>query len=125
MDTLRDTVVEDRATLVRVFSDEDVAEWAALAGARDLPRGVVPGPLVASMISCLLGTRLPGRGTNWLKQKLAFARAARVGEAITCVVEVTRVRPEKGLANLRTTCTGAMGGLICDGEALVLMKEME
>ena len=121
MDLVRNS---DVAEIVRVFGEADVAEWASLTGARDLPRGEVPGPLVASLVSCLLGTRLPGRGTNWLKQRLMFVRAAVVGEPITAQVQVVRVRPEKGLVNLRTTCTGAYGRVILDGEALVLMKEM-
>jgi hypothetical protein len=37
---------------------------------------------------------------------------------------VIRLRPEKELVNLRTACTDATGALICDGEALVLVKDV-
>ena len=85
----------------------------------------VPGPLLAGMISDLLGTRLPGRGTNWLKQKVSYPAVANVGEVITAVVEITRLRPDKDLVNLRTTCTNPVGTIVCEGEALVLVKDLE
>jgi acyl dehydratase len=77
------------------------------------------------MFSFLLGTELPGRGTNYLKQKLAFLTPARVGEAITATVEITRVRPDKDLVNLRTMCVSACGEIVCEGEALVLVKDVK
>lgn len=35
-------------------------------------RRVVPEPLIAGLFSTLLGVRLPGPGTNYLKQELGF-----------------------------------------------------
>jgi 3-hydroxybutyryl-CoA dehydratase len=75
------------------------------------------------MISRLLGIELPGRGTNWMKQELTFYAAAKLGEPITASVEIVRLRPDKDLVNLRTTCTVG-GRLICEGEALVMAREM-
>jgi acyl dehydratase len=79
---------------------------------------------LGGLFSFLLGTRLPGRGTNWLKQRLVFPRPAYPGQEITARVEITRLRPEKELVNLRTTCTNPQGEIICDGEALVLVKDL-
>lgn len=126
------------ASVVRAFSTADLEEYAALAGDENpiytdlasarragLPDLAVPGPLIGGMFSKLLGTELPGRGTNWMKQRLTFAATGRPGEHLTATVEVIRLRPEKGLVNLRTTCTGDGGRLIATGEVLVLVKEME
>lgn len=77
------------------------------------------------MFSDLLGTRLPGRGTNWLKQSLQFTAPARIGDALTATVEIVRVRPDKALINLSTVLRDSQGVLICRGEALVLVKEHE
>lgn len=122
--------VGQTAVLTRVFTTEEVAEYRALSGDHGLGFGgadaadaTVPGPLVAGLFSCLLGTDLPGRGTNWLKQTLAYARPAPAGEPLTATVEITRLRPEKALVNLRTTCRTKDGDLICDGEALVLVRD--
>ena len=120
------------ATVSRTFTPADVEayrqlagdgglQFAALPGAGSLQ---VPGPLLGGLFSRLLGTVLPGRGTNWLKQSLFFPEPARVGEQITATVEVIRLRPEKQLANLRTTCVNPAGALVCSGEALVLVQDV-
>lgn len=111
-----------RAECRRSFSAADLADYADLAG---IAAGQgVPEPLIGGMFSYLLGTRLPGPGTNYLKQQIIFHAPARPGEELTAAVEVSRVRPEKELVNLRTTCLGADGRLIAEGEALVLVKDV-
>lgn len=102
-----------------LFSDQEFVTEAGLSG---IP---IPGGLLGGMYSCLLGTQLPGRGTNWLKQSLYFPAPAYMDEEITARVEVTRIRPEKDLVNLRTSCTNPAGELVCDGEALVYVKDLE
>ena len=112
------------ATLNRTFTHTDLAEYASLAGVEIHTARVVPGPLLGGMFSCLLGTTLPGRGTNYLKQHLEFPTPALVGEEITARVEIVRLRPEKELVNLRTICTNARGEIVCQGEALVKVKDV-
>jgi 3-hydroxybutyryl-CoA dehydratase len=114
--------VGQKAALTRVFVADEVDEFAALVGSDSGRR--VPSALVGGLFSTLLGTRLPGRGTNWMKQTLRFREPARVGEVLTATVEIVRLRPDQRLVNLRTVCVAASGALICDGEALVLCKEM-
>lgn len=122
--------VGQSARATRTFTAEDVAAYRLLALDSGLLFGEtgdgdgVPGPLLAGMFSDLLGTKLPGRGTNWLKQKLQYPHPARVGEAITAVVTITRLRPEKNLVNLATICTDADGATVCDGEALVYVQDL-
>jgi acyl dehydratase len=102
-----------------LFSDGD---YARQAGFRDR---IIPGPLLSGMFSGLLGTRLPGRGTNWLKQKLHFPAPAYVGDEISATVEIIRLRPEKDLVNLRGTCINSNGELVCQAQSLVLVKDIE
>lgn len=114
----------------RIFTADDVADYRRLSGDAGLAFGekretAVPGPLLAAMFSGLLGTKLPGRGTNWLKQQLRYPAVAQVGEVITAVVEITRLRPEKELVNCRTTCTNPAGQIVCEGEALLLVQDLE
>ncbi len=123
MDPVRHPAVGDRASLSRAFGRADVDEYHALTGAPPRGDGLVPPALVGGLISCLLGTRLPGLGTNWLKQRLAFARAVRLDEPLTASVEIIRLRPEKQLIDLHTWCVDAAGHPVCDGTALVLLKE--
>ena len=113
----------------RIFSANDVVHYRTLTGDTGLHFGVksetvVPGPLLAGMFSDLLGTKLPGRGTNWLKQQLRYPTVAHVGAEITATVEIIRLRPEKDLVNCRTTCTNEAGEIVCEGEALVCVKDL-
>lgn len=107
------------AELTRTFGQEDLVAYRLLTG-DTAESGQVPEPLIAGLFSTLLGTRLPGAGTNYLKQSMTFLSAAIVGEPLRAVVEITSVRPEKGLVRLSTTCTADAGRVVCQGEALVL-----
>ncbi len=102
-----------------LFSD---ADYARQAGFKDR---IIPGPLLSGMFSDLFGTKLPGRGTNWLKQNLHFPSAAYLGDEITARVEIIRLRPEKDLVNLRGTCTNSAGECVCQAQSLVLVKDLE
>lgn len=113
------------AEVTRVFDQDVVARYAALTGDESGVRSkYVPEALVGGMFSELLGTKLPGRGTNWMKQRLKFVGVAPIGRPLTATVEVTRLRPEKDLVNLSTTCRDADGYVVCVGEALVMAREM-
>ncbi len=121
---MREFALGQQASLTRTFTAADLAAYRALTGDTS-PQPGVPGPLLGGLFSQLLGTRLPGRGTNWLKQALTFDRPAALDEAITATVTITRLRPEKHLVNLRTICADAAGEIVCDGEALVLVRDLE
>lgn len=114
--------VGQKAQMTRSFSAGDVSCYAALGGHHP-PPGEVPEPLINALFSRLLGVELPGQGTNYLKQESAFFDAARVGEALTASVEITRLRPEKDLVDLRTRCVGEGGNLISEGRALVYVAD--
>lgn len=116
-------VIGQRAEMTRAFSATDVARYVALGGHQP-PHGEVPEPLVTAMFSKLLGVELPGQGTNYLKQESEFFAAAYVGEMLAASVEVTRLRPEKDLVDLRTRCVGEDGKLISEGRALVYVADV-
>lgn len=116
--------VGDRARITRVYRPDDVAGLAALAGLGGTAGDTVPEPLIGALFSRLLGRELPGFGTNYLKQEMRFLRPARLGEPVTATVEITRIRPDKHLVDLATTCTAAGGAVLCEGRALVLVKDV-
>jgi len=126
------------ASVMRTFSPADLDEYGDLVGDRNplfrddaaaraagFERRIVPGPLLAGMFSDLLGTRLPGRGTGWMKQKLRFSQPAYPDERLTARLEIVRLRADKELVNLRSTIAAADGRAVCDGEALVLVRNLE
>lgn len=114
----------DSAEVTRTFSEQDLHDYSALS-AHEISSGQLPEPLVGALFSYLLGIRLPGLGTNYLKQETRFERAATVGEALTARVEITRLRPDKQLVDLSTTCRGADGGIVASGRALVYVGDLK
>jgi len=136
--TYRHLAIGQRASVQKTYSEEDRRAYTALTGDANplwhdadsarragLGHAMVPGPLLSSLFSQLLGTRLPGRGTNWLKQKLRFFAPARWNETITATVELVRLRPDKHLANLNGVCTDSRGTVVCQARSLVLVKDIE
>ncbi len=113
----------DKAMVTRVFAAADVADYVALGGA-PVPPGIVPEPLLGALFSYLLGVKLPGVGTNYLKQETTFPAPARVGEALTATVEITRLRPDKHLADLETVCRAPDGTVVATGRALVGVSDV-
>ncbi len=113
--------VGDRVEVSRVFDEAAFKGFEKLTGKRPAH---VPEPLIAGMISYLLGVHLPGPGTNYLKQELRYTGSAKMGEALTASVEITRLRPEKHLVDLRALCVNEAGTVICEGRSLVLAKDV-
>jgi acyl dehydratase len=133
----RDLELGQVAMKKRSFSREDLLDFLSLvdeinpihtdreyAQSKGFQEVLLPGGLLGGMISDLLGTQLPGRGTNWLKQRWVFLSPAYPGEEITARVEIIRLRPEKDLVTLRTTLTN-QEAVVVDGEALVLVSDLE
>lgn len=129
--------IGQRAEIRQSFSMRDLAEYAELTGdanplftdpayarGQGLEGACIPGGLLGGLFSYLLGTQLPGQGTNYLKQRLGFPKPAGVDQALVASVQVTRIRPEKQLVNLSTLCIDPAGDVVCQGEALVLVSDV-
>ncbi|MGR3804122.1 hotdog family protein [Marinibacterium profundimaris] len=115
--------VGDSASVTRCFTAGDMAGFAAVAGAGAGAGGHVPEPLIGALFSYLLGVRLPGQGTNYLKQDMTFHAPAPVGTPLTATVEITRLRPDRRLVDLWARCVLPDGTLVCEGRALVKAAE--
>lgn len=113
-----------KASIRRQFSRDDIRGFAALA---DCPPGDldhVPEPLIAALFSYLLGVKLPGPGTNYLKQELEFLQAAPLDAVLSAEVTVTALRPEKHLCDLATLLFDETGQVLARGRALVLIRDV-
>lgn len=111
------------ATITRRFEPETLAAFSRLVGI-DIGT-TVPEPLIGALVSYLLGVELPGAGTNYLKQDLTFLKPVPADMALTATVEITKLRPEKHLVDLTTTCVDDSGALVCRGRALVMVQDAD
>lgn len=80
---------------------------------------IAHGMLTASLISAVLGNRLPGPGTIYLSQSLRFRAPVRPGETVHAKVTVKEVLVDKSRVVLDTIC--AVGDkVVIDGEATLM-----
>src|SRR3954464_1435966 len=79
---------------------------------------IAHGLYTASLISAVLGTRLPGPGAVYISQTLNFRAAVKIGDTVNVSVAVLELEAKKFRARLACTCS-VDGETVLDGEALV------
>lgn len=78
---------------------------------------IAHGLYTASLISAVIGTRLPGPGAIYISQTLRFLAPVRIGDVVDASVEVTELVEKGRRGRLRCECRV--------GETLVLEGEAE
>ena len=81
---------------------------------------IAHGMLTASLISTVIGTRLPGPGCIYLSQSLKFKAPVRIGDTVAARATVVEIMPERKRVRLHTTCSVG-DTVVMDGEALILV----
>src|SRR6267142_7118610 len=87
-----------------------------LLGFEDLHVGqrIAHGLYTASLISAVLGTRLPGPGAVYRSQTLNFHGPVKIGDVVEVVVEVVELTPKGRIVGLH--CEARVDGrLVLDG----------
>lgn len=115
---------------VKVVKASDVVGFAEISGDRNpihlsehfaakTPFGgrIAHGLYTASLISAVIGTRLPGPGAIYISQTLRFLAPVRIGDTVEACVEVTELIEKGRRAKLKCSCSV--------GETLVLEGEAE
>jgi 3-hydroxybutyryl-CoA dehydratase len=81
---------------------------------------VAHGMLVGSLISTVLGTKLPGEGTIYLEQQLNFRNPVYFGDTVTTIVTVNEIiNPDKGIYKLDTKIVNQNDDITHEGYAVV------
>ena len=94
--------------------DEEFASRSRFGGR------IVHGMLTASLISTLIGTKLPGPGCIYISQNLKFRAPVRVGDTVETRATVTEVVAERRKVVLNTVCT-VKGQVVLEGEAKIMV----
>ncbi len=130
--TINELKVGDAAEFAKTVSESDIYLYSGVTGDFNpahideeyakttfFKSRIAHGMLTAGFISAVIGVRLPGPGSIYMKQELNFLAPVRIGDTITARAEVTEIIAEKNRVKLRTTCTNQDGITVLDGEALV------
>jgi len=124
--------VGEAAEMAKTVSESDIYLYAGVTGDFNpahinevyaegtfFKTRIAHGMLAAGFISAILGTRLPGPGTIYIRQELNFLAPVRIGDTITARVEVVEIIAEQKRVRLKTTCVNQDGTVVLDGEATV------
>lgn len=79
---------------------------------------IAHGMLTASLVSAVIGTRLPGPGCIYISQSLNFRAPVRIGDEVVATVCVTDLIDARGRAILACECT-VNDKTVLDGEAVI------
>jgi 3-hydroxybutyryl-CoA dehydratase len=122
----------DRAEFSKTLSESDVYLYAGVTGDLNpahineeyakktfFKSRIVHGMLLAGLISGVLGNRLPGPGSIYIRQELNFLAPVLIGDTITASVEIIEVMTEAKRVRVKTTCVNQDGVMVLDGEAIV------
>jgi len=115
-----------------VMSEEKVNKFADVTGDRNpvhideeyakstiFKQRICHGMLVSSCISNAIANDLPGPGTIYLSQTLSFKQPVFLDDIVTVSLEVTKIREDKNIMTIKTTCKNQNNVLVIDGEAVV------
>jgi len=129
--SFEDLHVGMRESLMKTVMESDVVGFARLSG-DDNPlhlcdvyasetrfgQRIAHGLYTASLISAVLGTRLPGPGAVYRSQTLDFHGPVKIGDVVEVLVEVAELTPKGRIVRLRCEAT-VDGKLVLDGDAIV------
>jgi 3-hydroxybutyryl-CoA dehydratase len=128
-----DLHIGQTATLSKTITEADILMYSAvsldtnplhlneeIASQSRFGGRIAHGMLSAGLISALLGTKLPGPGTIYMRQSLMFKAPVRVGHTVNAMVEITDLNMPRKSATLRTRCW-VKEDVMIDGEAIVLV----
>ena len=131
--TFDEIAIGDSASLSRSLSKDDIALFAVMSGdvnpahldepyaeASMFHRIIGHGMWGGSLISTVLGTRLPGPGTIYLGQDLSFRKPVGLGDTITVTVTAKEKRPEKHIVVFDCRCVNQKGEEVITGTAVTL-----
>jgi 3-hydroxybutyryl-CoA dehydratase len=122
-----------KAFFAKTITETDVALFAGITGDFNpihideesakksvFKTRVAHGMLSGSMISTVLGTKMPGPGTIYLEQNLKFKKPVYINDTVTVCVEVSDIiNPEKGIYKLNTVVTNQNCEIVTEGYAVV------
>jgi len=125
--------IGQKAAITRTIVQEDVDKFSALSGDTNSihsgPNGVVHGAFLNSLVSCVMGTKMPGPGSMVVSQTLKYPNPCRVGEFVEVSVILTGMKMDlikcryTIMAKPREDSALAESRVVLSGDANLIMAE--
>lgn len=122
----------DTAKFSKTVSESDIYLYAGITGDFNpahidenyakgtfFKKRIAHGMLLGGFVSNVIAMQLPGPGTIYLSQSLAFKAPVFIGDTVTAVVTVAEVDEKKRNLTLNTQCLNQDGKTIVEGIAVV------
>ena len=133
----RKPAVGERAEMSRTVSAEDIVRFTEISGDRnplhydaDYARRtkfgeiIVQGGVTTAILNAVAAEKLPGPGGVFLNVNWNFRAPVRPGDTITGALEVTAVRDDKPITELRCSVTRDDGTIVLDGTAVCYSMQL-
>jgi len=130
--TMDELKVGDKAEFSKTIAESDVYLYAGITGDLNpahineeyasstfFKTRIVHGMLLGGLISAVLGNKLPGPGTVYIRQEINFLAPVKIGDTVTALVEVMELMDKEKRVRLKTWCVNQDGTTVLDGEAVV------
>lgn len=131
--SVKEIKVGDKATIQKTITEADVILFAGVSTDQNpahineeyakktmFKKRIAHGALTSSLVSAVLGMKMPGAGTIYISQLSKFMAPVYIGDTITAIVEAKEVVTEKNRVVFRTYCENQEGKVVMDGEAVVM-----
>ena len=127
-----DLSIDQAASFSKTITETDITLFAGICGDMNpvhvnadysasarFGQRIAHGVLTASLVSTVIGMRLPGEGSIYLAQSTRFCAPVFIGDTVTASVTVTALDPVKKRVTLKTQCHVG-DKLVLEGESQVL-----
>jgi 3-hydroxybutyryl-CoA dehydratase len=133
--TVEEIQIGDRAMMSKTITEHDVYSFAGITGdfnpahideeyakTTGFKTRIAHVMLGASLISAVLGMKLPGPGSVYLAQEVNFKKAVKINDTLTAVVEVIEIEEKSKfhIVHLKTTCYNQNSEIVLDGIAKII-----
>lgn len=129
--------IGDNASFEKTITEFDVGMFAGLTGdfnpvhVSDVAakksmfgKRIAHGMLVSSMISTVLGMKLPGPDTIYMEQDSKFLKPVYIGDTVRAIVKVTEIiNREKGVVKLESLVQNQNGEVVIIGYSIVKVRK--
>lgn len=131
--SIQELTVGEESSFSKTITEYDVYNFAGIVGDFNsihindeyakksiFGKRIAHGVISAGLISTVIGNKLPGEGTIYLKQNTTFLKPVYFNDTITAIVKVVKINIEKNRVLLETKCLNQNKEIVLIGESEVM-----